>query len=102
VAGVLSQVNPNVRAVFLEDPPWFLGRPEEWGRSIFSKLFSILLVWLTKWRQEPPRLQPMSSFSPTDLTAWEVWLGITYRPGIYSATLPQYSVSTLGDFVMTA
>jgi pimeloyl-ACP methyl ester carboxylesterase len=54
VAGVLSQVNPNVRAVFLEDPPWFLGRPEEWGRSIFSKLFSILLVRLTKWRQEPP------------------------------------------------
>ena len=54
VAGVLSQINPNVRAVFLEDPPWFLGRPEEWGRSIFSKLFSILLVRLTKWRQEPP------------------------------------------------
>ena len=53
VAGVLSQINPNVRAVFLEDPPWFLGRPEEWGRSIFSRLFSILLVRLTKWRQEP-------------------------------------------------
>ena|ERR1700739_1988344 len=44
VAGVLSQINPNVRAVFLEDPPWFLGRPEEWARSIFSKLFSILLI----------------------------------------------------------
>ena len=27
VAGVLSQINPNVRAVFLEDPPWLLGRP---------------------------------------------------------------------------
>ena len=54
VAGVLSQINPNVRAVFLEDPPWFLGRPGEWSRSIFSKLFSILLVRLTKWRQEPP------------------------------------------------
>jgi pimeloyl-ACP methyl ester carboxylesterase len=48
VAGVLSQTNPNVRAVFLEDPPWFLGRPEEWGRSAFSKLFSILLLRLTK------------------------------------------------------
>jgi pimeloyl-ACP methyl ester carboxylesterase len=54
VAGVLSQINPNVRAVFLEDPPWFLGRPEEWSRSIFSKLFSLLLLRLTKWRQEPP------------------------------------------------
>src|SRR5215469_1401619 len=54
VAGVLSQTNPNVRAVFLEDPPWFLGRAEEWGRSILSKLFSILLLRLTKWQQEPP------------------------------------------------
>ena len=53
MAGVLSQINPNVRAVFLDGPPWFLGRPEEWGRT-FSKLFSILLVRLTKWQQEPP------------------------------------------------
>jgi pimeloyl-ACP methyl ester carboxylesterase len=54
VAGVLGQINPNVRAVFLEDPPWFLGRPEEWSRSILPKLFAILLLRLTKWRQEPP------------------------------------------------
>jgi pimeloyl-ACP methyl ester carboxylesterase len=54
VAGVLSQTNPNIRAVFLEDPPWFLGRPGEWGKSIFSKLFSFLLLRLTKWQQEPP------------------------------------------------
>src|SRR3974390_1850210 len=52
VAGVLSQTNPNVRAVFLEAPPWFLGRPEEWGRSILSKLFSILLLRLTTWQQQ--------------------------------------------------
>ena len=54
VVGVLSQINPNVRAVFLEDPPWFLGRPEEWSRSVFSKLFSFLLLRLTKWQQESP------------------------------------------------
>jgi pimeloyl-ACP methyl ester carboxylesterase len=54
VAGVLGQINPNVRAVFLEDPPWFLGHPEEWSRSILPKLFAILLLRLTKWRQEPP------------------------------------------------
>jgi len=54
VAGVLSQTNPNIRAVFLEDPPWFLGRLEEWSNSIFSKLFSLLLLRLTKWQQEPP------------------------------------------------
>ena len=28
VVRVLSQINPNVRAVFFEDPPWFLGRPD--------------------------------------------------------------------------
>jgi pimeloyl-ACP methyl ester carboxylesterase len=54
VAGVLGQINPRVRAVFLEDPPWFLGCPEDWGRSLFSKLFSLLLVRLTKWQREPP------------------------------------------------
>jgi len=35
VAGVLGQTNPNVRASFLEDPPWFLGRAEDWEQSIF-------------------------------------------------------------------
>src|SRR6266404_5176885 len=29
VAGALSQANPNVRAVFLEDPPWFLESVQE-------------------------------------------------------------------------
>ena len=59
MAGVLGQINPNVRAVFLEDPPWFLGRPEEWSRSVFSKLFSFLLLRLTKWQQECP---PFATF----------------------------------------
>lgn len=54
VAGVLAQNNPNVRAVFLEDPPWFLGRADEWQSSVFPMLFSILSMRLTKWQQEPP------------------------------------------------
>ena len=54
VAGVLGHDNPNVRGVFLEDPPWFLGRPDEWQRSVFSKLFSILSLRLAKWQQESP------------------------------------------------
>src|SRR5258707_1844587 len=66
VAGVLSQTNPNVRAVVLEDPPWFLGRPQEWGRAVFSTLSSILLLRLTKWQQElsarPPTRLPVSQF----------------------------------------
>jgi len=52
--GALSQTNPNIRAVFLEDPPWFLGLLDEWNKSIFSKLFSLLLLRLTRWQQEPP------------------------------------------------
>jgi pimeloyl-ACP methyl ester carboxylesterase len=59
VAGVLSQAHPNIRAAFLEDPPWFLGRPDDWSRSLFSKLFSLLLLRLTKWQQEPP---PFSTY----------------------------------------
>ena len=39
VAGAPSQINPNVRAVFLEDPPWFLGRPGEWD-SRYSRSYS--------------------------------------------------------------
>jgi pimeloyl-ACP methyl ester carboxylesterase len=59
VAGVLSQSNPNVRAIFLEDPPWFLGRPDHWATSVFPKLFAILSLRLAKWQQEPT---PLTSY----------------------------------------
>src|SRR5215470_17878817 len=52
VAGVLGQSNPNVRAIFLEDPPWFLGRAEDWSTSVFPKLFAILSLRLPRWQQE--------------------------------------------------
>jgi pimeloyl-ACP methyl ester carboxylesterase len=40
VAGVLAQTgHAYVRAVFLEDPPWYLGEEAEWQRSVFPKLF---------------------------------------------------------------
>jgi hypothetical protein len=42
------------------------------------------------------------NFSQMDQTAWEVWLGITYRLGICSATPPLYSALTLVVFAMTA
>jgi pimeloyl-ACP methyl ester carboxylesterase len=62
VAGVLCQSNPNVRAVFLEDPPWFLGRPDNWDTSVLPKLFSILSLRLQKWQQEPTPLTAYLDF----------------------------------------
>ena len=62
VAGVLGQSNPNVRAIFLEDPPWFLGRVEDWEQSVFSKLFSLLSLRLPRWQQEPAPLATYLQF----------------------------------------
>jgi pimeloyl-ACP methyl ester carboxylesterase len=62
VAGVLAQSSPNVRAIFLEDPPWFLGRPEDWEKSVFSKLFSLLSLRLPRWQQEPAPLATYVDF----------------------------------------
>jgi pimeloyl-ACP methyl ester carboxylesterase len=62
VAGVLGQRNPKVRAIFLEDPPWFLGRPDDWEKSVFSKLFSLLSLRLPKWQQEPAPLATYLEF----------------------------------------
>jgi pimeloyl-ACP methyl ester carboxylesterase len=43
VAGVLAQApHPNLRAIFLEDPPWYLGEPGEYERSVFAKVFAIV------------------------------------------------------------
>jgi pimeloyl-ACP methyl ester carboxylesterase len=62
VAGVLAQSNPNIRAIFLEDPPWFLGRSEDWEKSVFSKLFSLLSLRLPRWQQEPAPLATYLDF----------------------------------------
>jgi pimeloyl-ACP methyl ester carboxylesterase len=62
VAGVLGQSHPNVRAIFLEDPPWFLGRSEDWEKSIFSKLFPLLSLRLPRWQQEPAPLATYLDF----------------------------------------
>jgi pimeloyl-ACP methyl ester carboxylesterase len=62
IAGVLGQSNPNVRAIFLEDPPWFLGRSEDWEKSVFSKLFPLLSLRLPRWQQEPAPLATYLDF----------------------------------------
>jgi len=42
VAGVLAQDRHElVQAVFLEDPPWYLGNPREWHRTAFASIFPV-------------------------------------------------------------
>lgn len=42
-AGALAQTpHPLVRAVFLEDPPWYLGLPVEWEKGIYRSVFPVL------------------------------------------------------------
>ena len=62
VAGVLGQSHSNVRAIFLEDPPWFLGEPTEWDRSVFPKLFSIVSAKQAIWQQERASLATYLAF----------------------------------------
>lgn len=52
-AGLLAQgARPDVRAAFLEDPPWFLGEPGEWDRSVYPKLFAIVAERQAQWQRE--------------------------------------------------
>jgi hypothetical protein len=47
----------NVRAVFLEDPAWYLGEPSEWKKSAFPRLFSILSSRQATLQQEKAPLE---------------------------------------------
>ncbi|MGY4154645.1 pimeloyl-ACP methyl ester carboxylesterase [Bradyrhizobium sp. USDA 4461] len=71
VAGVLAQRgDANVRAVFLEDPPWYLGQPGEWEKSAFPKLFSIVSARQAAWQQARAPLGTYLAFladSPTPM-----------------------------------
>lgn len=63
VAGVLAQTrHPRVRAIFLEDPPWYLGETAEWERSPFPKLFSIVTARQATWQQEGAPLATYLTF----------------------------------------
>ena len=70
LAGVLGQNNPNVRSVFLEDPPWFLGQPEDWQKSVFPNLFFHFVVATDEMaRMSLHCLQPTCTFFQTGLTS---------------------------------
>lgn len=63
VAGVLAQTpHPKVRAIFLEDPPWYLGEAGEWKRSQFPKLFSIVSARQATLQQEGAPLAAYLTF----------------------------------------
>jgi pimeloyl-ACP methyl ester carboxylesterase len=63
VAGVLAQSgDASVRAVFLEDPPWYLGEPDQWEKSIFPKLFPIIIARQAVWQQERAPLAAYLAF----------------------------------------
>ena len=63
VAGLLAQRgHANVRAVFLEDPPWYLGEPSEFERSAFPQLFSIVSARQAAWRKENAPLATYLAF----------------------------------------
>ena len=50
VAGLLAQTsNPNVRSVFLEDPPWYMGEPAEWRRTPMPRLFAAVSARQASW-----------------------------------------------------
>lgn len=75
VAGVLAHSgHANVRAAFLEDPPWYLGEPREWEKSTFPKLFSIISSRQAAWQQERAPLKAyLASFqlSNADGRDWQ-------------------------------
>jgi pimeloyl-ACP methyl ester carboxylesterase len=53
VAGLLAQTgDPNVRAVYLEDPPWYMGEPSEWQRTAVAQLFVSIRARQASWRKD--------------------------------------------------
>jgi pimeloyl-ACP methyl ester carboxylesterase len=63
VAGVLAQgPHPNVRAVLLEDPSWYMGLPGEWERTPFPTIFATFSAKQAAWQKERAPLATYLSF----------------------------------------
>ena len=56
IAGMLAQrAHPLVRAVLLEEPPWFLGEASEWEQTAVPRIFAAIQAQQALWqRQEAP------------------------------------------------
>lgn len=58
VAGLLAQTGaPNVRSVYLEDPPWYMGEPSEWRRTPMPKLFATMKARQASWVKDMTPLE---------------------------------------------
>ncbi|ATE65746.1 alpha/beta fold hydrolase [Rhizorhabdus dicambivorans] len=63
VAGVLAQsAVTNISGVFLEDPPWYLGEPGEWARSVYPRLFTMVRAQQADWQEKGEPLQTYYDF----------------------------------------
>ena len=63
VAGALAQgPHPNVRAVLMEDPPWYFGERGEFERSIYPALFSVVSSYQSRFQSEGARLDTYVRF----------------------------------------
>jgi len=71
VAGLLGQSgDPKVRAIFLEDPPWYCGELSEWEKTVFPKVFTLVSAAQAKWQGEKAPLTTYLDFlanSPTPM-----------------------------------
>ncbi len=63
VAGVLAQTpRPMVRAVLLQDPPWYWGKAGEAARTPIPKLFAIISAKQAAWQRENAPLATYQAF----------------------------------------
>lgn len=109
-AGVLAQQpHPMARAVFMEDPPWYLGQQAEWDKGLYKQIFPLLRAqqaefqaasaslsqWLEATSSAPsPKggvaadhigerhlLSSASSRSRHDVAAWDASIDMTLLAG---------------------
>jgi pimeloyl-ACP methyl ester carboxylesterase len=63
VAGTLAQErNPNIRAILLEDPPWYLGEMGVWAQSVYPKIFANVRAQQALLQQEEAPLAKYREF----------------------------------------
>jgi pimeloyl-ACP methyl ester carboxylesterase len=63
VAGSLAQsAHSKVRAVFLVDPPWYLGDRDAWEQSQFPNLFAVISARQAAWQGQNAPLSEYVSF----------------------------------------
>jgi pimeloyl-ACP methyl ester carboxylesterase len=63
IAGMLAQdAHPDVRAAFLEEPPWYLGEAAEWQQTLFPRKFAIISGQQAQWQAQQAPLATYLGF----------------------------------------